>query len=507
MLKPNVCNVQPLGNALSNADTKALSRRQTSLGKLTILPDALLTRILDVLVHTAPPNEAADALNSLRLTSTYLCAFASDEDLWRRIVLHNNPPAKIAIASAAPSWRVAHNHLKTPSTTNYPSSPCPPPPSFPPVYSDILYHKQRCLTAQIPPEWLVHDNATRISPSTTSSAIFRARYEKPGIPVVITDVVSTWPAAAWAAESLSTRFPDSTFHAGGFDFPLADYFQYCANVTSRDDQPLYIFDHDFAAKAPALATEYSVLSYFAEDMFRVLGEHHRPDYRWLIVGPARSGSSFHKDPNATAAWNAVVKGEKKWLLFPPDRPPPGVVPSGDEGDVTAPVSVMEWFLNFYDHDVLEEYGAVECVVKEGEMIFVPMGWWHCVLNTTTSIAITQNYVSEANVEEVVTWLRERPGQVSGCRTLEQARHICDNFARLVAEEYPYLQANLGLSTETNQRSKCPNAVGSVSRKKRKPNLWDTLKASPLCENDTSAPERAVNGMPRGLDQPMFSFGF
>ena len=63
---------------------------------------------------------------------------------------------------------------------------------------------------------------------------------------------------------------------------------------------------------------------FAEDLFSVLGESGRPDFRWLIMGPARSGSSFHKDPNATSAWNAVVKGSKKWVLFPPHVVPPGV---------------------------------------------------------------------------------------------------------------------------------------------------------------------------------------
>lgn len=131
--------------------------------------------------------------------------------------------------------------------------------------------------------------------------------------------------------------------------------------------------------------------------------------RWLIIGPHRSGSSFHVDPNATCAWNAVVSGAKKWILFPPGRlwgmyvcvwpsnvspfltphpfptpttptntpftslphlvhtptptqttptntntnqttgsPPPGVHPSPDGADVAAPVSIIEWFLNFYD---------------------------------------------------------------------------------------------------------------------------------------------------------------
>lgn len=45
----------------------------------------------------------------------------------------------------------------------------------------------------------------------------------------------------------------------------------------------------------------------------------QPACRWLIIGPHRSGSSFHVDPNATCAWNAVVSGAKKWILFPPGR--------------------------------------------------------------------------------------------------------------------------------------------------------------------------------------------
>jgi hypothetical protein len=38
-----------------------------------------------------------------------------------------------------------------------------------------------------------------------------------------------------------------------------------------------------------------------------------PDWRWLILGGAKSGSVFHVDPNGTSAWNACLEGRKKSL--------------------------------------------------------------------------------------------------------------------------------------------------------------------------------------------------
>jgi hypothetical protein len=95
----------------------------------------------------------------------------------------------------------------------------------------------------------------------------------------------------------------------------------------KEDNPLYIFDPRFADKAPMLAADYSVPEHFgSEDLFSVLGDK-RPDHRWLVIGPNRSGSVWHVDPNATSAWNAVIRGCKKWIFFPPGCPPPGVHPT------------------------------------------------------------------------------------------------------------------------------------------------------------------------------------
>ena len=42
--------------------------------------------------------------------------------------------------------------------------------------------------------------------------------------------------------------------------------------------------------------------------------------------------------------------------------------------------------------IARELGAVEVVQEPGETIYVPMGWWHTVLNLEFSVAVTANFL-------------------------------------------------------------------------------------------------------------------
>jgi hypothetical protein len=202
------------------------------------------------------------------------------------------------------------------------------------------------------------------------------------------------------------------FRAESVDWTLATYHQYMTNT--GDESPLYLFDRSFPSKMSLSSSDppYIPPSCFGTDLFSVLGTN-RPDDKWLILGPARSGSTYHKDPNATSAWNAVLYGMKYWIMFP-NEPPPGVYVSADQSEVTSPLSIAEWLLGFHA-EARKTPGCVEGICNAGEVLHVPSGWWHLVVNLEASLAITQNFVPESHLAGVLSFLSDKREQVSGFR--------------------------------------------------------------------------------------------
>ena len=121
--------------------------------------------------------------------------------------------------------------------------------------------------------------------------------------------------------------------------------------------------------------------------------------------------------NRHSAWNAVLRGSKYWIMFPTSSsysPPPGVFVSEDQSEVTSPLSIAEWLLGFHA-EARKTRGCMEGICHEGEVLHVPSGWWHLVVNLASSIAITQNFVPRAHLESALAFLKDKPDQVSGFR--------------------------------------------------------------------------------------------
>lgn len=303
---------------------------------------------------------------------------------------------------------------------------------------------------------------------------------------------------SWDQDYLRAIYGKVAFRAEAVEWQLRAYLDYM-NETS-DESPLYLFDHSFVEKMKITVGPngaYRLPECFGEDLFATLG-NNRPDCRWLIIGPERGGSTFHKDPNATryfqvvcmllqilmqfySAWNAVIRGSKYWIMFPTSptcSPPPGVYVSEDQSEVTSPLSISEWLLE-YHAEARATHGCVEGICHEGEVLHVPSGWWHLVVNLDSSIAVTQNFVPQAHLAEVLSFLKNKPDQVSGFK-----KHIVDPyglFVQKLEEEHSELLAQALEQMERVQE-----------KRKRK---WDEL----VNDDDEQRPQ--------GYENKGFSFGF
>ncbi|POS86809.1 hypothetical protein EPUL_001262 [Erysiphe pulchra] len=352
------------------------------------------------------------------------------------------------------TWRSTYLNLKSDIESN---------PRCDHVFSDILYRPFFC--THIPLESYA-SNIPRKNMISRLENLSATEYSKNWgyKPFILTHQMQDWPAfKLWNIEYLLKQFNQVKFRAEGVKWRLSDYIAYIEN--NYDESPLYLFDKDFFEKMNLKSSESnSSSSYwspecFSEDFFSIFG-NKRPDFRWLIIGPRRSGSTYHKDPNATSAWNAIIKGSKYWIMFPGTDSfpaPPGVYVSEDESEVTSPLSIAEWLLGFHD-EARKSPGCIEGVCREGEILHIPSGWWHLVVNLETTIALTQNFVPQIQLPKVLHFLEHKADQVSGFK----AGITCPyrTFTERMTAEFPHImqQTLSNLKTPRSKKRKLASVV-------------------------------------------------
>ncbi|KAG4977191.1 hypothetical protein JHK86_036665 [Glycine max] len=133
--------------------------------------------------------------------------------------------------------------------------------------------------------------------------------------VMLAGLADTWPARRkWTTDKLLLNYGDVAFKISQkssrkISIKFKDYVS--DMKVQHDGDPLYIFYEKFGETAPSLLKDYCVPHLFQEDFFDILDTDKRPSYRWLIIGPERSGASWYVDPALTSAWNSLLCGRKR----------------------------------------------------------------------------------------------------------------------------------------------------------------------------------------------------
>jgi len=196
-----------------------------------------------------------------------------------------------------------------------------------------------------------------------------------------------------------------------------------------DDSPLYVFEGAFGRDKGkdrgsrralrGVRDTYDVPRLFPSDveagsgkggdLLGLCGARARPPHRWIVHGPALSGACLHRDPLSTHAWNALLAGRKRWALYPPGVPRRDILTDLlDDRARPDEREASSWFADAFPRTTelgWRHAGPIHGVQGPGDVIFVPCGWWHAVLNLDTTTAITQNYVSEDNFAAAWPWVR------------------------------------------------------------------------------------------------------
>lgn len=250
------------------------------------------------------------------------------------------------------------------------------------------------------------DTLERI-PCTISRDEFQRKYEVFRIPVILTGCDDTWDAREmWKPANLIPRFANDTLWTATTWRNHSEEMSWEQIVEAMEtDSQFYIFEQLLERDERNLRQDYETPGPFQDSDLYAYLNNYPPDFgfmAWFCMGSPYTGSTPHMDPWATDAWNSLLSGHKWWVIYPPEVDDEDMVSCSYEHPELEE-NTFDWFKNVGSRAAHMDYDSsrsIHVLQKPGETLYVPFGHVHSVLNMDHTVAVTQNYASFGNLEEV-----------------------------------------------------------------------------------------------------------
>lgn len=219
---------------------------------------------------------------------------------------------------------------------------------------------------------------------------FHSRFAKPGIPVIFEKASADWPCAGkWTLEFLEKEYGDTEFNLvyhKGFtpadEAPLSDYHDVIQEKLSLKNlvQDIRTKGSKYLRFCPIIELKHELL----KDLNLSWLKHMRTtalgcSYQSFIGAKGRT-TPLHDD--MTAFFSLLPFGKKKWTLFSTAYKPIISPEITSHGHNFSNVKIDDPDLNLYPGmNLIDRY---ECVLNEGDILYVPAWMWHEVENLEDS---------------------------------------------------------------------------------------------------------------------------
>ena len=253
---------------------------------------------------------------------------------------------------------------------------------------------QGAMAAGIEGVMLVNDTLAVERLADIGVAEFVAKFRRPRRPVILTDAARAWPLYGKVTPDYFRReYGDRVVRVRGHDYNLQALMDMLEASTVEQPGPYpckFEIAKDFRELIDGVVPRFGY-SLPDRQASRLLPQQPFRSVNNLEIffgGPGGEFPYLHYDVMRLHAWITQLYGDKEFTVYAPDQEHLLYV----NPDIPWQSSIKDHHHPDYEkYPLFRQAKATKIVVRAGETLFLPCGWWHTArsLNTTISIAFDQ----------------------------------------------------------------------------------------------------------------------